>query len=444
MTNSPVKAAIYLRISLDRNGDGLAVERQRAECLRLVQERGWTVYEEYADESVSAFRKNVKRPAYDRLVADYKAGRFAAIVCYDLDRFTRQPRQLEDWIDAAEETGLVIVTANGEADLSNDNGRMFARIKASVARAEMERKAARQKAKNAQNVALGRPVPGKRRYGFLTGNVKADPVEAPRVTELYARVLAGESVASLAKEWGRQPVRLREILTNPSYAGWVVRKGELFEAADDVDRIVDRETFEKVQVLLSDPSRRTTPGSQVRYLASGIARCGVCGARMVKASVNYLCKGNLSHPTIKASMLDEHLKWEAFSLVASRQHAPSEEVTTLAGNLAELVRQRAAWQEQATWSGADLALIRTRVAALTRDIEKAEDRLAEARTSSVVEDVASALRSELTDQEGAEWWEAKWEELTLESKRQLLAGLDIRVDNGRGLDRVRVTLRSGA
>lgn len=83
------------------------------------------------------------RPDYDRMVTDYQAGRSNAIICYDLSRLTRQPRQLEDWIDAAELRGLALVTANGDADLSTDGGRMHARIKAAVARAEMERKGAR-------------------------------------------------------------------------------------------------------------------------------------------------------------------------------------------------------------------------------------------------------------------------------------------------------------
>ena len=61
----------------------------------------------------------------------------------DVDRLTRQPSQLEEWIDRAEEHGLKLVTSNGDADLSTDGGRMFARIKAAVARGEVERKGAR-------------------------------------------------------------------------------------------------------------------------------------------------------------------------------------------------------------------------------------------------------------------------------------------------------------
>src|SRR3954447_18056439 len=117
-----VRAAIYLRQSLDATGEQLAVQRQRADCERIAAERGWVVIGEYVDNSISASDKRKMRPGYYRLVDDYAAGLFDAVVCYDLDRLTRQPRQLEDWIDAATDRGLRLVTANGEADLSPERG----------------------------------------------------------------------------------------------------------------------------------------------------------------------------------------------------------------------------------------------------------------------------------------------------------------------------------
>lgn len=36
----PVKAAVYFASRLDRTGEGLAVARQREDCLRLCAERG--------------------------------------------------------------------------------------------------------------------------------------------------------------------------------------------------------------------------------------------------------------------------------------------------------------------------------------------------------------------------------------------------------------------
>ena len=42
--------------------------------------------EEYVDQSKSPSDKTKVRPAYDRMVADHAAGKFDAVVCWDLDR----------------------------------------------------------------------------------------------------------------------------------------------------------------------------------------------------------------------------------------------------------------------------------------------------------------------------------------------------------------------
>ncbi|MGP6173638.1 recombinase family protein [Corynebacterium sp. A21] len=192
------KAAIYLRISLDRDMNGLAIDRQREDCLAIIERRGWDLFEEFVDQSISASSKTAVRPAYDRLVAGYKAGRFDAIACYDLDRLTRQPRQLEDWIDAAQENNLIIVTANGEADLGTDGGRMYARIKSSVARAEIERKAARQSRAQQQRAQQGRPPKGIRPIGYaLDGAIIESEAEAVR--GIYAAFLRGTSLRDIAR-----------------------------------------------------------------------------------------------------------------------------------------------------------------------------------------------------------------------------------------------------
>ena len=123
-SSTPVRAVIYLRISLAREMDGLAIDRQREDCENLAKYRRWEIVETYGDQSIAASDRTKKRPAYERMVQDYEAGLLDAIVCYDLDRLTRQPRELEDWIDRAEQHGLLLVTANGDADLSTDGGRM--------------------------------------------------------------------------------------------------------------------------------------------------------------------------------------------------------------------------------------------------------------------------------------------------------------------------------
>ena len=285
MTN----AALYLRVSLDATGEHLAVERQREDCRRIAAERGWTITQEYVDNSVSASKRTTKRPAYDRMVTDFKAGHFAALICWDLDRLTRQPRQLEDWIDAAEERGLLLTTANGEADLTTDGGRLFARIKASVARAEVERKSARQTRAAAQRADRGRPPSGVRLTGYtLAGEVVAD--EAAFIRSMYTRFYAGDSLRGISawltdqgtqtrhgKPWS--PSSVRTILTNPRYAGRAIYRGHTTGKSGEWKAIVDESTFDGVHDRLTDPRRITNRvRTDRRHLGSGLYLCGVCGA----------------------------------------------------------------------------------------------------------------------------------------------------------------------
>ncbi|MFP5368274.1 MAG: recombinase family protein, partial [Actinomycetes bacterium] len=58
-----MKAAIYMRISLDSTGQGLGIERQREACLRHAEYKGWEVVGEYVDNYVSA-TKSKPRPEY--------------------------------------------------------------------------------------------------------------------------------------------------------------------------------------------------------------------------------------------------------------------------------------------------------------------------------------------------------------------------------------------
>lgn len=197
-SSQPVRAAIYLRISLDREMDGLAIERQREDCENLARFRRWEVVETYVDQSISASDRTKRRPAYERMVGDYEAGLIDAIVCYDLDRLTRQPRELEDWIDRAESRGLLLVTANGDADLSTDGGRMYARIKAAVARAEVERKGARQSRAHIQRAKQGSPPKGARPLGYATSGEVIEH-EAEAVKAIYAAFLRGDSLQGIAR-----------------------------------------------------------------------------------------------------------------------------------------------------------------------------------------------------------------------------------------------------
>ncbi len=143
------RTAIYVRISSDPTGQGLGVARQRTACTSKAQALGWDVVEVYEDNDVSA-TSGRSRPAYQRMLSDLEAGRVDAVVVWDLDRLHRQPIELEHFLALADRHGIALASVGGDVDLATDNGRLFARIKGAVARSEIERKSARQRAANDQ------------------------------------------------------------------------------------------------------------------------------------------------------------------------------------------------------------------------------------------------------------------------------------------------------
>ncbi len=334
MTTKPVRAAVYLRISLDATGEQLAVSRQREDCLKIARDRDWSVTREYVDNSISASNRTKVRPAYQQMVADYASGAFDAIVCWDLDRLTRQPRQLEDWIEAAEDRGLRLVTANGEADLGTDGGRMFARIKASVARGEVERKSVRQRRALRQRAEHGRPPLGVRLTGYTTSGDVIDD-EATMVREMFTCFAAGESLRGLTRQLSQAghatrhgkawtPSSIRTMLTNPRYAGHAVYCGQRMPQDGSWHPLVSPETFAVVQHRLTDPRRVTNRhGTDRKHLGSGLYRCecglpmrGWSGNRYRCASGCYSRSGNEIDPFIEAVVAERLSRPDLADLLA--------------------------------------------------------------------------------------------------------------------------------
>ena len=85
-----VRAAIYARISSDRDGDQLGVRRQIEDCERLVARKGWHVAERYVDDDVSAYKSRV-RPAYRRMLDDLRSGYLDAVVVWGDEESVRAP-----------------------------------------------------------------------------------------------------------------------------------------------------------------------------------------------------------------------------------------------------------------------------------------------------------------------------------------------------------------
>ncbi|WP_193117370.1 recombinase family protein [Brachybacterium tyrofermentans] len=94
-----------------------------------------------------------------------------------------------------------------------------------------------------------------------------------------------ENPRGVVEAW--HPASLRQRLVNPTIAGRRIHQGQDIGEATWAP-IIEYGTWLKVNAVLSNPSRRSTPvprGPAPRHLLSHIARCGECGARM-KARTN--------------------------------------------------------------------------------------------------------------------------------------------------------------
>jgi len=87
-----MRAAIYLRISQDRTGEELGVERQRQDCEGVAARRGWDVQRVYVDNDTSA-KGDKRRPAWEEMMTDVEAGRLDVIIGWTIDRTLRSGRR---------------------------------------------------------------------------------------------------------------------------------------------------------------------------------------------------------------------------------------------------------------------------------------------------------------------------------------------------------------
>lgn len=293
------RAAIYVRISADREGRELGVERQEQDCRALAERRGLTVAYVASDNDISASTRSTKpRPAYKKLLADVDAGIISAIIASTSSRLTRRPREWEDLIDLYERTGVHIyfVRSNDPLDLSTARGRRHARDDAARDAEYAEEISELARRERAQRREQGRWNGGKRPFGWEKDGTTPRPDEQAMIRAACEAVLAGISLRSLARRWtaeGRPtpqggqdwiPNTIRDIIRNPRIAGLMPDERPATWPA-----IVDEGVWRGVCAVLDDPSRDSGRGP-ARLLTS-IAYCGVCDPDGTGARRPSVCGG---------------------------------------------------------------------------------------------------------------------------------------------------------
>src|SRR3954470_17315456 len=130
---TPKSAGIYCRLSFSPDGSVEKVERQEADCRKLAKQLGWKVRDVYPDNSRSAWRRDRKRPQWQRMLDDIEAGVLDGILVYHGDRLMRQPKDLERLLDLTEDRNLPLASPSGTRNLSNEDDRFALRIEVAQA-----------------------------------------------------------------------------------------------------------------------------------------------------------------------------------------------------------------------------------------------------------------------------------------------------------------------
>jgi DNA invertase Pin-like site-specific DNA recombinase len=300
----PTRAIIYCRISRDREGAGLGVDRQREDCEQLAAQLGVEIVAVYSDNDLSAY-SGKPRPGYKKLLDDLREGRADTVLAWHTDRLHRSPAELEEYIDVCEPRRVETRTVKaGVLDLTTATGRMIARQLGVQARYEVERMVERQRRKRDEMAQHGKYFGGRRPFGYETDGVTVIKSEAAAIREAADTVLAGGSLRSIAADWNERGIltstggdwegpEVGGMLRRPRNAGIVKHRGKEAGTAS-WPAILDEPLWRSVCALLDDPDRRVTPGNERKYLGSNLYVCGLCGdGTTMRCSTGNKTKGGL-------------------------------------------------------------------------------------------------------------------------------------------------------
>jgi site-specific DNA recombinase len=455
------RAAIYCRISSDREDERLGVDRQEKDCRKLCKEREWTALVPYVDNDISAADPKKKRPAYERMLRDIANHRVDAVVVWDEDRLHRRPIELEEFVKVCESAGMTTMASvgGGGIDLNDDDALMLLRFKAAMAKREVDKIRKRIKRKKLANAESGKSNGGgTRAFGYgrpPTGDTpeskaadnavrnEVNPLEGVLINEAAKRILEFDTLYNIRKDWIERGIptvtgkpwsvtAIKAFLTRPKTAG-LMQHGKdddgkpiiLYDVECEWEPILPRETWEAVRALLNDPSR-AQPKASRDYPLRGILRCSECGRWLSsipsKKKRQYGCKkyeGGCGHVMISANAVERYVYDILLPLADSpglRDLVRSEEAGDI-NEATKLVLENAKDEKQLAQMDNDYADQVIPRATFLKQSNRLRDRI-ESRTSKL-----SALRGySALDRLGGQVQD-QWDEMSADDKRMIVQSL---------------------
>ena len=319
-----MRAALYVRVSTDRQQHAQTIEQQVTQLRTYVAARdGWTVTEEhiFRDDGYSGAR--LDRPGLDALRDHAARAAFDVVVVCAPDRLARNFVHQMVVLEELQRRGVPVVFI--DRPLTDDpHEQLVTQIRGAVAEYERTLIADRMRRGRQAKLRAGTLLPWTRApYGYRLhperprdpAAVQINPVAAAVVQELFAAYAAGGvTLHTLAAQltarrvptptgkpiW--RPTTIRNLLTNPAYKGQAasgrlrtaparrrksalepIGKGMSTTAHPSeewimvpVPALVSAEQFDLVARRLAANQRSARRSTTHPYLLRGLVSCGVC------------------------------------------------------------------------------------------------------------------------------------------------------------------------
>lgn len=301
------RAVAYIRVSTEEQAeDGMSLDTQEADLRRAAAREGFEIVEILRDEGVSAFKKSLKRPAFNEMME--RLSEFDVVMVWKLDRFGRRTKDILANVEVITDLGKRVYSFSENLDTDTPFGRFTLTVLAGLAQLEPETAQTRilpnVQASIERGLHHGPPPYG---YRILTSHTQEimtpHPTQAPVVRQVFADYAAGKPLGGITCDLNNagiltrqgtrwQPTTIRRMLGRVSYIGKVnhTRSGQVLEGLHEP--LIDMETWQTCQRRLKRVARQA-PRARNGSLAL-LLRCCYCGSPMAVSmqggAGSYICR----------------------------------------------------------------------------------------------------------------------------------------------------------
>lgn len=285
-----MNVVIYARYS-SHNQTEQSIEGQIAVCKEYAKRNDYTIVGEYIDRALTGTNDN--RPQFQKMIQDSNKKFFNGVLVYQLDRFARNRYDSATYKNKLKKNNVRVFSA--KENISEDaSGVLMESVLEGMAEyysVELSQKVRRGMKINAEkclynggSIPLGLTVDKDKKYQIDTNT-------APVIKEIFNMYINGKTMVEIQRYLNSKNIKtsygnefnknsIRTILENKKYIGIYSYHGE--ETQNAIPRIIDDDTFEKVQEMLK--KNRRAPArtkAKTEYLLTTKLFCGTCKEMMV-------------------------------------------------------------------------------------------------------------------------------------------------------------------